>query len=49
MLKLDEETRDIPVLTYTSEYDGQEQDDEDAGAVGARSVPARPRPAVWMN
>jgi len=24
MLKLDEETRDIPVLTYTTEYEGQE-------------------------
>lgn len=28
MLKLDEETRDIPVLTYTSEHEGQEADDE---------------------
>lgn len=28
MLKLDEETRAIPVLTYTTEYDGQESDDE---------------------
>lgn len=24
MLKMDEETRDIPVLTYTTEYEGQE-------------------------
>jgi CheY-like chemotaxis protein len=29
MLKLDEETRAIPVVTYTTEYEGQEQDDED--------------------
>ena len=28
MLKLDEETRAIPVLTYTTEYDGQESDEE---------------------
>jgi PleD family two-component response regulator len=28
MLKLDEETREIPVLTYTSEHEGQHADDE---------------------
>jgi PleD family two-component response regulator len=28
MLKLDEETREIPVLTYTTEYDGGEPDDD---------------------
>lgn len=28
MLKLDGETRDIPVLTYTTEYDGTEADDD---------------------
>src|SRR4051812_22454335 len=28
MLKLDVETRHIPVLTYTTEYDGQEQDED---------------------
>jgi CheY-like chemotaxis protein len=28
MLKLDDETRAIPVLTYTTEYDGQESDEE---------------------
>ena len=27
MLKLDDETRRIPVLTYTTEYEGQETDD----------------------
>jgi PleD family two-component response regulator len=26
MLKLDSETRDIPVLTYTTEYEGQDMD-----------------------
>ena len=49
MLKLDGETRDIPVLTYTTEYEGQEfdtavsqfaEDDEDL-------LPARP--ALRMN
>src|SRR6185436_2842897 len=28
MLKLDDETRRIPVLTYTSEHEGQDADDE---------------------
>jgi len=29
MLKLDDETRDIPVLTYTTEYEAQEKDEEE--------------------
>lgn len=50
MLKLDEETKDIPVLTYTTEYEGQDfdaaisrlaEDDEDL-------LPAT-RPALRMN
>src|SRR5712671_7832320 len=28
MLKLDDETREIPVLTYTTEYDGHESEEE---------------------
>ena len=28
MLKLDADTRDIPVLTYTTEYEGQELEEE---------------------
>jgi PleD family two-component response regulator len=49
MLKLDSETKDIPVLTYTTEYEGQDfdealsqfaDDDEDM-------LPARP--ALRMN
>ncbi len=28
MLKLDRDTRDIPVLTYTTDYDGQEAEQE---------------------
>jgi PleD family two-component response regulator len=30
MLKLDNDTRRIPVLTYTTEYEGQQTDDEPA-------------------
>ena len=30
MLKLDDATREIPVLTYTNEYEGQTTEDEDA-------------------
>src|SRR5215510_9519565 len=30
MLKLDADTRDIPVLTYTTEYEGQEPEEEPA-------------------
>ena len=49
MLKLDRETRDIPVLTYTTEYEGQDfdaaisqlaEDEEDAFPT---------RPALRMN
>jgi CheY-like chemotaxis protein len=47
MLKLDEETREIPVLTYTTEYDGQESDDEVPELSGAEMFTAKP--AVWMN
>ena len=28
MLKLDDETREIPVLTYTTEYEGRKSDEE---------------------
>ena len=47
MLKLDEETREIPVLTYTTEYDGQESDEEVPECSGAEMFTAKP--AVWMN
>ena len=43
MLKLDEETRGIPVLTYTTEYEGQEPEDEVRRAVGAGDVRAKRR------
>jgi CheY-like chemotaxis protein len=47
MLKLDDETRDIPVLTYTTEYEGQEQDEE---VPEPSETPIfAPKPAAWMN
>jgi len=47
MLKLDDDTREIPVLTYTTE-------DEDGEAVDDVPEPSEaeifaPKPAVWMN
>jgi PleD family two-component response regulator len=48
MLKLDDETRGIPVLTYTSEQTGEEQDTEYAEASDAELFPAT-KAAVWMN
>jgi PleD family two-component response regulator len=47
MLKLDEETREIPVLTYTSEYDGQESDEEVPELTETEMFTAKP--AMWMN
>ena len=48
MLKLDEETRDIPVLTYTTEYDCQEADEDLPEPAEVDLFPAS-KPAVWMN
>jgi PleD family two-component response regulator len=48
MLKLDDETRDIPVLTYTTEYDGQETEDETPEPSEAEMFTTA-KPAVWMN
>ena len=47
MLKLDEETRGIPVLTYTTEYDGPEKEEEVPEMAGTEIFTAKP--AVWMN
>ena len=47
MLKLDDETRRIPVLTYTTEYEGQESDEEVPELAGTELFTATP--AVWMN
>jgi PleD family two-component response regulator len=47
MLKLDAETRDIPVLTYTVESEGEEPDEELAEPID-EPVFSR-KPAAWMN
>jgi len=47
MLKLDEDTKHIPVITYTTESSGQEQDEEIAEPSDAEMLP--PKPAVQMN
>ncbi|HEY7172800.1 MAG TPA: response regulator [Vicinamibacterales bacterium] len=47
MLKLDSETRGIPVLTYTTEYDGEEPE-EDAEEASDQEI-FSPKPAVRMN
>ena len=47
MLKLDDDTRGIPVLTYTTEYDGEEIE-EDAEESSDQEIFA-PKPAVRMN
>jgi PleD family two-component response regulator len=48
MLKLDEETRGIPVLTYTSEHRAEEPDEDDAEPSGSELIPVS-KAAVWMN
>ena len=47
MLKLDEETRAIPVLTYTTEHEGRESQDEAAEPAEAEMFVTKP--AAWMN
>jgi PleD family two-component response regulator len=47
MLKLDAETRDIPILTYTTEYEAAEEEEEPAEATETEMFTAKP--AVWMN
>jgi CheY-like chemotaxis protein len=47
MLKLDADTRDIPVLTYTTEYDGSGPDDELVEPADNEVFASKP--AVWMN
>ena len=48
MLKLDEETRTIPVLTYTTEGDSEESEDDAPEPSDAEIFVSKP-PAVWMN
>src|SRR4029453_18043364 len=48
MLKLDAATRDIPVLTYTTEY-GDDEPAEEMLEEPADTEIFTPKPAVWMN
>jgi PleD family two-component response regulator len=50
MLKLDPETRDVPVLTYTTEYEGQDFD-EAVSQIADEEEEIFPttRPALRMN
>src|SRR5262249_15983345 len=48
MLKLDDETRDIPILTYTTEYDGPETEEEEAPEPSEETLFA-PKAALRMN
>jgi PleD family two-component response regulator len=47
MLKLDPETNRIPILTYASERDGSEEEEEVSEP--SESEIFTPKPAVWMN
>jgi PleD family two-component response regulator len=47
MLKLDEETQRIPILTYTTEYEGQDPDEDPMEAAGTEVLV--PKAAIWMN
>jgi PleD family two-component response regulator len=48
MLKLDDETRGIPVLTYTGEQGAEELDADDAEPAELELFPAA-KAAAWMN
>jgi PleD family two-component response regulator len=48
MLKLDEETRAIPVLTYTTEGDEDDGEEEPPASSDTEVFVSKP-PAVWMN
>jgi len=47
MLKLDDETRAIPVLTFTTEFEGSQVEEELPDASSTEMFAAKP--AVWMN
>ena len=49
MLKLDPETRDIPVLTYTTEYEGQDFDAAITQLAEEEEEAFPSRPALRMN
>jgi PleD family two-component response regulator len=48
MLKLDEDTSSIPVLTYAAD-DDDENEDEDVSEASDTEIFASKPPAVWMN
>ena len=47
MLKLDEETRTVPILTYTVESEPEESEDDVAELSDSQMF--APKPALWMN
>jgi len=49
MLKLDAETKDIPVLTYTTEYEGQDFDEAISQLADDEDEIMQSRPALRMN
>lgn len=49
MLKLDDDTRDIPVLTYTTEYEGQDFDAAISQLAEDEDDMLPARPALRMN
>ena len=49
MLKLDAETRNIPILTYTTEYEGQDFDAAIAQLADEEEDQLPARPALRMN
>jgi PleD family two-component response regulator len=49
MLKLDADTRDIPVLTYTTEYEGQDFDEAISQLAEEEEDLFPSRPALRMN
>ena len=49
MLKLDEDTRAIPVLTYTTEYEGQDAEEEPAEEEPSGTEILVAKPAMRMN
>jgi CheY-like chemotaxis protein len=48
MLKLDEETRAIPIMTYTTEYEGQDAEEGNASEPSGTEL-FSPKPAMRMN
>jgi hypothetical protein len=49
MLKLDAETKDIPILTYTTEYEGQDFDSAISQLADEEEELLPAHPALRMN